>query len=108
MNTKDYIQLQINDYVSDEIDYPTLFKNIDEFLSYKPMTDFPEQVKGEHFSKTVLVYDKDLEFFDLGFYDFEMNKWIILGDMQMKLVCWNYVSIPNKNEIKKYKQVLTD
>ena len=55
-----------------------------------------------------MVYDEDLEFFDLGFYDFELEKWIVLGKYQMKLVCWNYVSIPNKNEIKKYKQVLTD
>ena len=108
MNTKDYIQLQINDYVSDEIDYPTLFKNIDKFLSYKPMTEFPEQVKGEHFFFFFLVQDKDLEFFVLGFYDFEINKWIILGDMQMKLVCWNYVSIPKNHDVENLQSVLTD
>ena len=108
MNTRDFITRQVNDYISDEIDYPTMYKNIDKSLSVKPMNEYPEQVLGEHFSKTVLVYDEDLEFFDLGFYDFELEKWIVLGKYQMKLVCWNYVSTPNKNEIKKYKQVLTD
>lgn len=32
-----------------------------------PMNEFPEKVQGEHFSKTVLVYDKDLDDVDLGF-----------------------------------------
>ena len=108
MNTKDYITLQINDYVSDEIDYPTMYKNIDKFLSFKPMSEFPEQVKNEHFSKTVLVYDEDLDFYDLGFYDYKMKKWIILGGMQMKLVCWNYVSIPKNHDVENLQSVLTD
>ena len=36
MNTRDFITRQVNDYISDEIDYPTMCKNIDKFLSVKP------------------------------------------------------------------------
>lgn len=65
---------------------------------FHPMWKKPPQVKDEHFSETVIVYDldhdtKEVEASDLGFYNFDTEEWMILGDLSMKLCCWT--EIPN-------------
>lgn len=62
---------------------------------FYPMTEFPPQVEGEQFSETVVVYDEDLEDFDLGYYNFDYKKWSVFGDFSMKLICWAFVSPPH-------------
>lgn len=77
---------------------------------YFSMNEFPDQVKGEHFSETVLIYDLEEKDVDLGFYNYESKKWMPLGGMQMKLNCWCYPPKPDirisKN--KNFKPVITD
>lgn len=59
------------------------------------MQHFPQPVKGENFSKTVLIFDEqDNTFCDLGYYDFEKSEWHILGDMSFNMVCWCYIPNP--------------
>ena len=61
------------------------------------MQDFPTQVEGETFSKTVLVYDEgENDFCELGYYDFVKEEWNVFGDMSMRLICWCYP--PNPSE----------
>ncbi|MDV3882963.1 hypothetical protein CMU04_06480 [Elizabethkingia anophelis] len=73
-----------------------------------PMQEMPDKIKGENHSKTVLVYDKDLEDFDLGYYDFGSKKWVVFGDFQMDLICWCYAPIPHPILISGFTSVLTD
>lgn len=75
---------------------------------FKPMTELPPQVGGEDFSETVLVYDKDLEDFDLGFYNYDTQKWDVFGGFQMNLICWSYVPLPHNLQISDFKPYLTD
>lgn len=75
---------------------------------YKPMTQFPPKVEGENFSDTVLIFDEDLEDFDLGYYDYDNEKWIPMGDFQMDLICWIEISKPVKESVEGYKSVLTE
>lgn len=77
-------------------------------LKVNPMNEFPIQVDGEHFSKTVLVYDKDLEDFDLGYYDFESHKWQVMGGFQMDLICWSYIPMPHELQVFDFNPKLTD
>ena len=63
------------------------------------MNDHPPKVSGEHFSETVLIYDGENDYQDLGFYDYESKEWKILGDLQMKMTCW--IWIPELEEINK-------
>ncbi|WP_312306561.1 hypothetical protein [Chryseobacterium sp.] len=77
-------------------------------LKVNPMNEFPSQVEGEHFSKTVLVYDKDLEDVDLGYYDFESQKWQVMGGFQMELICWTLIPVPNELRVLHFDSVLTD
>ena len=75
---------------------------------FKPMTEFPPQVEGEDFSETVLVYDTDLEDFDLGFYNFDTKKWDVMGGFQMDLICWSEIPLPHKLVVSDFKTYLTD
>jgi len=73
---------------------------------FHPMWKKPNQVKDEHFSETVIVYEldhdtKEVQASDLGFYNFDTCEWMILGDMSMKLWCWT--EIPNPSEFMKDK-----
>lgn len=77
-------------------------------LKQFPMDVLPEQVEGEHFSKTVLVYDEDLEDFDLGFFNYDTQKWDVMGGFQMKLICWSYIPLPHHLGMTNYKSILTD
>lgn len=73
-----------------------------EVQPFFKMQHFPEQEKGETFSKTVLVFDEsENTFCDLGYYDFEKSEWVVLGDMSMKLICWCY--LPDPTEFLKTK-----
>ena len=75
---------------------------------FNPMTQLPQQVEGEDFSRTVLVYDKDLEDVDLGFYNFDTEKWDVLGGFQMDLICWSEIPKPNQFQVGQFKTHLTD
>ncbi|WP_181397967.1 hypothetical protein [Chryseobacterium sp. AG844] len=44
---------------------------------YKPISKLLPIVDGESFSITVLVFHKNLENFDLGYYDFEVCQWVV-------------------------------
>lgn len=77
-------------------------------LKANPMNEFPTQVDGEHFSKTVLVYDKDLDDVDLGYYDFESAKWQVMGGFQMDLICWSYIPIPHELQVLGFVSAITD
>lgn len=77
-------------------------------LKVNPMNEFPTQVDGEHFSKTVLVYDKDLDDVDLDYYDFESGKWQVMGGFQMDLICWSYISIPHELQVLGFVSAITD
>ncbi len=78
------------------VDTPTESKEVSG-EGFSSMQEFPEQVKGEHFSKTVLIFDEnDNEFFDLGYYDFEEKIWVVFGDMSFKMICWMYPPMPTE------------
>ena len=77
-------------------------------IKYNPMIIFPEKVDGEYFSRTVLVYDKDLDDVDLGFYNFDTEKWDVLGGFQMDLICWSEIPNPTAENIKTFQSFLTD
>ena len=75
---------------------------------FKPMTELPPQVDGENFSKTVLVFDEDLEYYDLGFYDFKLRKWLVMGGFQMNIICWKPIENPMYEDVQEYQTILTD
>lgn len=77
-------------------------------FTVNPMNIFPDQVEGEQFSQTVLLYDKDLDNFDLGYYDFEIQEWQALGGFQMELICWSYVSLPTDLQVSGFDSVSTN
>lgn len=65
----------------------------------RPSKDFPK------WSETVLVYMKDHDFQDFGYFDFEMDEWHVLGNNSMKLICWCYIPRPKNESIKTYNPV---
>lgn len=68
-----------------------------ETNKFYPMTQLPPKVSEEEFSETVLVYDEDLEDFDLGYYNFDTKQWSVFGCLSMKLICWSRVPAPKIN-----------
>lgn len=78
-------------------------------ITWHSMDDIPPKVTGEHFSETVLIYDGESEYQDLGYYDFGFKRWNLLGDSQMKMTCW--IKIPelseNNKEFFKSKEVIS-
>lgn len=73
-----------------------------EKQTFFKMQHFPNQVEGETFSETVLIFDQtDNSFCDLGYYDFEKSEWVVFGDMSFKMICWCYT--PNPSEFLKTK-----
>lgn len=94
-----------------ELFYPEfikLFEGGEGEKLYRPMTEFPPIPEGEQYSKMVLVFDEDLDDYDLGFYDFELQKWVVMGDFQMNLICWRHVEKPMYEDVQEYKTILTD
>ena len=75
---------------------------------FKPMTELPPQVESEDFSEIVLVYDTDLDDCDLGFYNFDTQKWDVLGGFQMNLICWRHIEKPKYEDVQEYLTILTD
>lgn len=53
-------------------------------------------------SEMVLVFADDLEDCDMGFFDFEQNKWFIMGDFSMLLKCWCEIPKPSKSDVFNY------
>ncbi len=85
-----------------------LFKGEEGENPYRPMTEFPPITEGEQHSKMVLVFDEDLNDCDLGFYDFELQKWVVMGGFQMELICWQHIEKPMYEDVQEYKTILTD
>lgn len=81
---------------------------MNEELKFNPVDQFPAKVEGEQFSRTVLLYDKDLDNFDLGYYDFEVQKWQAMGGFQMDIICWSYIPIPNELQVSGFDSVTID
>ncbi|QBA19675.1 hypothetical protein EU348_00235 [Chryseobacterium indologenes] len=81
---------------------------MNEELKFNPVDQFPTQVEGEQFSRTVLLYDKDLDNFDLGYYDFELQKWQAMGGFQMDVICWSYIPTPNELQVSGFDSVTID
>ncbi|MGR3857535.1 MULTISPECIES: hypothetical protein [Chryseobacterium] len=77
-------------------------------LKVNPVDQFPTQVEGEQFSRTVLLYDKDLDNFDLGYYDFELQKWQAVEGFKMDIICWSYIPIPNELQVSGFDSVTID
>ena len=63
----------------------------------KPSSDVPK------WSEQVIVYEDEHDLQDFGYFDFEMDEWHILGGDSMKLKCWCYIPLPNKENIKEFK-----
>ena len=99
-----------NDAVAYVIDF--LNENLKtSFNQFYPMSKKPKQVKNEHFSETVLIYEldlgtKEIVHFDLGYFDFETNKWNVLGNDSLILYCW--AEIPNPTNFMQNKDWAVD
>lgn len=67
---------------------------------FYPMTERPTRDESDtSFSKTVIVYGQKLNEAGLGYFDFEINEWLLLGDTTFLLKSWCY--LPNlPNEVK--------
>lgn len=64
-------------------------------LLFHPMIEPPEQDNSdETFSKTVLVYSEQLDFIELGYFDFEDKQWYHFGNESFLLKCWCYIPNP--------------
>ena len=85
-----------------------LFEGGDGEKLYRPMTEFPPITEGEQHSKMVLVFDEDLDDCDLGFYNFDTQKWDVLGGFQMNLICWRHIEKPKYEDVQEYPTILTD
>ena len=61
---------------------------------FYPMTERPTRDESDtSFSKTVIVYGQKLNEAGLGYFDFEINEWLLLGDTTFLLKSWCY--LPN-------------
>lgn len=69
-----------------------------EEIKFYPMTEWPvEDESDSSFSKTVIIYGEKSSEIGLGYYDFEMNEWLHLGENIFLLKCWCYIPNPNEN-----------
>lgn len=69
-----------------------------------PMSHRPPVSKDDDtFSETVIVFDEDLDDFDMGYFSFEDDQWHIFGGFSMKLKCWKPVSKPNPEQVQQFK-----
>ena len=59
---------------------------------FYPMTERPTRDESDtSFSKTVIVYGQKLNEAGLGYFDFEINEWLLLGDTTFLLKSWCYL-----------------
>lgn len=77
-------------------------------LKCHSMYIYPSKEAGKDLSVTVLVYDKDLEDYALGYYDFQKKKWIVGSVVQMELICWCYVPLLHHLSIFNFTPMLTE
>jgi hypothetical protein len=69
-----------------------------EYIRFLPMSEFPQPDESdESFSVTVLVYSEGFRNIELGYYDFETNRWSHFGDNSFLLKCWCYIPLPEVN-----------
>ncbi|MCF2218780.1 hypothetical protein H9Q08_05640 [Chryseobacterium sp. PS-8] len=64
---------------------------------FYPMNMLPPRTNNEPFSVLVIVYDKDdSSYFNIGYYNYDIDKWEIFADEIMNLKCWCFAPNPNK------------
>lgn len=64
-------------------------------INFYPMSQYPEADESDpSFSQTVLVYGDNLNFVELGYYDFEKKLWAHFGEGSFLLKCWCYIPSP--------------
>jgi len=74
-------------------------------VQFHSMNEFPEKIEGENVSKDVLLYkDGELEFNELGFYDFDLQEWITFSEYSNSFICWCYP--PDASDFVKAKNKL--
>lgn len=74
-------------------------------IKFHSMEEFPEKVEGETFSKDVILYKEgELEFSELGFYDFDIQEWITFSEYSNSFICWCYP--PDASDFVKAKNKL--
>lgn len=77
-------------------------------IPFHPMWKKPNPSKDdERISEIVLVYEIDpvteiLVDKDLGYFNFEVSEWYVLGGFEMNLICWS--EIPNPENFIKGKE----
>lgn len=71
-------------------------------IKFYPMSERPEPDESDtSFSKTVIVYGEKLNDAGLGYFDFEMEEWLYLGENTFLMKCWCYLPEPeNFSEIQ--------
>lgn len=116
MNAKEFLKSKyIEDRVLNREDLQeflvTISQLLSEFNQFYPMFKKPKQVKNEHFSETVIVYELDLGTkeiicFDFGFYNFDTGNWNVLGKDSLILYCWS--EIPNPTNFMQNKNWAVD
>lgn len=81
-------------------------------MDLKPMNEVPKPAKDlkgnlEDFSKTVLIYDKGLDLWTLGWYNYDTNDWDHHMEESMEFIWWCYPPDPtefiSKNKLEKLK-----
>ncbi|WP_137906135.1 hypothetical protein [Chryseobacterium sp. 2VB] len=75
---------------------------------YKPISELPSVVEGESFSITVLLFDKNLDNFDLGYYDFDISQWVAMGGFQIEVICWSEIIMPSSMAVLRYTSILIE
>lgn len=64
-------------------------------MKFYPMHEKPVPDESDNsFSKTVIIYGENMNDLGLGYFDFEMNEWLHLGENTFLLKCWCYVPDP--------------
>jgi len=68
---------------------------MEDNIRFYPMSELPVRDESDAgFSKTVIIYNDKLNFVDLGYFDFEEEKWSHFGENAFLLKCWCYVPKP--------------
>lgn len=61
-------------------------------MIFYPMNEFPTRVKGGNYSVPVLVFSADNPTFcEMGYYNFETQKWLHFGESSVVLISWCYM-----------------
>lgn len=99
LNLTVYFEELLKDYTAGQ-SQPKQDEAVEQFY---PMTHKPKPSSDdERLSETVLVYDEDLEYCDLAYFDFESDEWAILGDFSFKMKCWCNPPRPDKEKVSQF------